>query len=314
MPKVDDYGAWLAPTPKLKIAFPVTPPSQRPTGTNAGLPPGVGGGGGGGGNQYGPIQVGAVTPDYKSLIKADPGYMAWDANRTKSIGNLSSDRTAAIKELVRRFGGLPPGFTDAYGDITASDLELAKNNPMSEEAQLQHQYAQNVQGMKQQLAARGALQSGELGYGQGQVDYGNAQAEYSLGNSFLDALTNAVTGYTHGVDDINSGESGAIGQAQSNVQQLYPSTPSHAADYEAGSNEKYGFPVYKDTDGKLWKMGANGPELFAPPSAPSPIAGQPGGPVATPFPVTHPARPTAPPIISSPAGPYAQVVGGKKYE
>lgn len=214
--------------------------------------------------------VGASTPDYKKLMLSDPGYMAFIANRDAHLKSAGADRAAALKALAIRFGGLPAGFKDAFGDITPADLALAQGNQFSEEANLKRQYLQQQTDARRALAARGMLQSGDLTDAQSKLDTARGQQEYNLGNQFLDALNQAIHGYTDVVqgyaDQLPDVVTGAMGR----VTDLYKPTAGSDASYVAGSAEKYGIPVYKDSNGKLWKPGPNGPQPFTPPAAPPP--------------------------------------------
>lgn len=263
MPQVDDFGAWNKPIkPGLKTAFP-QPHTPIPGVTSPALPPSVPG--------QTSVKVGGSTPNYAELIQNSPAYVAWKASQQSRLGNLATDRASIIRRLALDYGGLPPGYTDAYGDLRPEDLAAASGNQFSAEHTLQQNYEKGVAAMHQSLAGRGMLQSGELGFGQGQADYAHGQAEYQTGNAFLDALNQAVSGYTTGVGNINAEEPGVISNAQANVQQLYPTVAPTDANYVSGSQEQYGFPVYDDGAGNLWKMGAGGtPEPFSAPTAATP--------------------------------------------
>src|SRR5262252_6508473 len=125
----------------------------------------------------------AYTPDYQSLIKGSPEYLAYQAgNPTVSAG---ANRTAAIRALALQFGGaLPAGFTDAYGDLSPDILAQARANPNSTMAQLARQQAASQQSLLSGLAARGALHSGDLVQGQQNLDTASQQALYDAGSAF----------------------------------------------------------------------------------------------------------------------------------
>jgi hypothetical protein len=243
---IDENGNWIAANPPVRPgAVTVNPggPISRP----AAPVPGVGA-------IPGSIPIGGYQPDYKALIAADPGYVAWKASSTSRLGTLASQRVAAIRALAVRQGGLPPGFKDAYGDIRPEDLAAAQSNQFSATNQIARNYQLGVNAMRSALAARGGLQSGELGYGQQQQDYSRAAAEYNSNNDFTNAFNQAVNDYSSGASGIYGEEPGVIGQAESNVYQNYQPVDSHPATLIPDSVTTYGFAVYKDPDGTLWRI------------------------------------------------------------
>src|SRR5581483_6659612 len=110
------------------------------------------------------------APDYLSLLENDPGYLqamaAFKALQSQSAAN----RKAALQSPDLRYGFEPSDFKDQFGDISSDILSQAGKNENSEEARLQRNYDLNNQQLVRSLAARGMLQSGELGYGQNQND------------------------------------------------------------------------------------------------------------------------------------------------
>jgi hypothetical protein len=90
-----------------------------------------------------------------------------------------------LQSLAVKYGGLPAsGFKDAYGDVDPTTLDLARRNQFSDVSRVNRSYGEGVEASKRQLAARGALQSGDLQYALDQADYSRAGAEYDLGNQF----------------------------------------------------------------------------------------------------------------------------------
>lgn len=214
----------------------------------------------GGGNSSAPaIQLsGAYTPDYNSLINNDPSLVAFRGNEAQSIADAGTARQQAIRSLAVQYGGLPQGVNDLYGDIDQTTQDLAKNNQYSDTANLTKNYNDTVLGIKRSLAARGALQSGDLNYGLDQANTAKGQQSYTLGNNFSNALQMALNNYTGGVNSIKQQEADAIRQAGQNVYANPAYRPGDAvmANYLGGSFEKYGQAVYQGADGKLY--GADG--------------------------------------------------------
>ncbi len=202
------------------------------------------------------IAVGGFTPDYAALIKSDPGYQSYLAAGQQSVATAAAQRRAALQSLAIRYGGMPKGMRDQYGDIDAGTLELAGKNQFSDVAQLSRQHSQGVEAFKRALAARGALQSGDLGYGLDQAELGRGQAEYDLGNSFANASTGAVNEYVGVEGSVRQGEAGAINAAQASVFANPANRPVDAYDAPLleGSVEQYGEPIYQGNDGNLYTL------------------------------------------------------------
>lgn len=216
------------------------------------------------------------TPDYNALLTSDPQYLAAQAAATKSGADASAARRAALRQAVVRYGGMPAGFTDQYGDLDAGTLDLAKGNQQSVLANLATNYAQSEEQFKRGLAARGALQSGDLNYGEDQLSRGLAQQQYDAANQVGDQATGVMNQYTGVLNQNAQNMVGAIGSAESNVlanPAYKPSAATHA-DYSASASAQYGQPIYDDGSGNLYD--SNG-QPWSPPSA-APAA--PGAPAS----------------------------------
>lgn len=207
-----------------------------------------------------PAFHGIFNPDWDALIRGDSGYAAWLAQRPGREANLASARAAAIRRALFAFGGvLPPGFQDAYGDIRAEDIAAAKANQGGAMTILQKNYLTGVRDMKRALAARGLLQSSDLATQQGHKDEERNLAQQNAITALLDAVREATSGpqgYTTGMQGIANEEPGQLADASTRVHQQYSAHEEDAV-YVDGSFEQYGFPVYRSSDGQLWKVGPN---------------------------------------------------------
>ena len=97
---------------------------------------------------------------------------------------------------MTKYGRLPAGFKDTYGDIDQATLDAAKNNQYSTLAQLQRNYQQSVEAFKRALAARGALQSGDYNHGSDQLATGYSQQPfYHQGNAFAGEVNSDLQNY-----------------------------------------------------------------------------------------------------------------------
>lgn len=202
------------------------------------------------------VQIGAgFTPNYKDLILGDPSYLAWKNNSQLDLSQAASARGAALKSLATRYGGLPTGFKDTYGDIDPNTLDLAGRNQFSDVNKVRKNYEDGVQALKRQLAGRGALQSGDLGYGMDQAEYSRGAAESAMGQDFLNTAQEAINNYIGAESGVRRGEAGALSQAQSNIfaNPAYRPTEGSFASIVPDWEAKYGEPVYQGPDGKLYR-------------------------------------------------------------
>lgn len=111
-------------------------------------------------------------------------------------------RNAGINRALVQFGQLPD-FGQAQqalglniGDIVSPDTaQLAASNPYSATKQLAQQHTDAVQKIRQALAARGMLQSGELGYQLNREQQQYGQAQYNAGQQLLDFINGLQQGY-----------------------------------------------------------------------------------------------------------------------
>jgi hypothetical protein len=214
----------------------------------------------------GDITIGqGSTPEYGALISGDPGLLAVRNSNQQQTAAAAAQRREALRRLAIQYGGLPSGFADQYGDLDQSTLDMASKNAYSQKANIQRNYDQGIEGFKRALAARGVLQSGELGHGLDQADIARGQQEYDAGNQFADQYQAAVNGYTGVENQARQSEASAIGAAAQNVYANPANRPVGAttAHLVEGSSDQYGFPVYLDPNtGKRYKI--DGSEFFVP--------------------------------------------------
>lgn len=230
-----------------------------------------------------------LTPNWQALIQGSPVYQSWLANKNAKLGNLATQRAGGVKSLVSKFGFLPPGFKDAFGDLTETDIAAGAANPFGVQAQIKKSYEDAVFNDRRALAARGMLQSGELGYAQNRETTARDQQTYQAGQEFMDALQQLLGGYATGAQEALGGEGDAIAQAQQFI--LAQGDPSPQADLVEGSMDSYGFPVYRDASGVLWRIDPDtgqpvqfqGGAAAPPPAAPPALAAPPPSPYDDPF-------------------------------
>jgi hypothetical protein len=179
----------------------------------------------------GNVNAAPSQDDLYAAIYGDPGYQAAKAGADRSLASAAAARRAALRQLVLSYGGIG-GLTDTYGDIDQATLDAAAANPYSDIARAKGSYNTGVEAFRRSLAARGALQSGDLGYGQGRLDYQRGQAEYDLANQFSTGAGNAVNAYAGAEGDYYSRLAQAIRDAAQTVAQWW--TPRDGNYDEAG--------------------------------------------------------------------------------
>lgn len=253
-----------------------TPPAPQ----FLGPPPGLGGGGGGGAPPGPPaspsISFGGFTPDYKALVAGDPLLVQAQGDINAQRDAAGASRQAAIRTALTRFGGVPTGLQDPYGDVDQATKDAAANNPFSVVNQLKQWLAKNQGDLTDSLAARGMLQSGGLRSGTEMVQREYGQQEYNETNTLLDFIKSVISGYAGKLNELAGLERGEIGEA---TQRAYnnpanrPIAPTQAT-LLPGSEAAYGRPVYRSEDGRLWNVDGTPfvEPVYQPPPPPPPSA------------------------------------------
>lgn len=155
--------------------------------------------------------------DLYSAAVNSPWYQQAAAATTAAEAADAASRKSNIQQLLIRFGLVPEGFTDKYGDVDQTTKDLAAANTtsgISAYARLQQAFQDAQRDSSRRLAARGLRRSGtrgyqmrrnQLGYDQGKADaiskvLGTANSVYSQYGqnayqrqmSLLSALQNAI--------------------------------------------------------------------------------------------------------------------------
>lgn len=220
---------------------------------------------------------GGYNPDYGALIQSDPAYLAAKAAADKAKGDAAAQRKQMLQQALIGYGGLPANFNDQYGDIDQATKDAAANNQFSVLANLAKNYSQSTEQFKRGLAARGALQSGDLNYGLDQLEQGYGQQKYDAANQFGSQINSALNAYNDVIGGNAQSMAQAIQGAEGNVYSnpaYRPSAPS-AANYDAGNSAAYGQPIYVDSNGNLFDQNGN---PFSPGGGASPSAAPSGAP------------------------------------
>jgi hypothetical protein len=221
----------------------------------------------------GSLDVPGFTPDYRSLIANDPVFKQLQADISAGgAGDLVS-RNAALNRLFVGFGSLPDvngaaqslGINDLGQAIDPATGQLAAENQFSTQARLGQAHADATRQIRQNLAARHALQSGELGYQVGRENTAYGAAQNDATQALLDAISGLnsqyVTNQRAGTAALNTG----LGEATNRQIGLNPATGSAKAAYDDGLSQQWGQPVYRGPNGELY--GVDGTPITGTPPA-----------------------------------------------
>lgn len=246
--------------PKKKNAAPVPGPFLSGNTLDPAIQGRINGGGATAYSGPGDLTVPGFTPDYNALIQGDPLFKQLREDLKAQTGGDLASRNAALNRLFTGFGALPDinaagqslGINDLGQAIDPATAQLAAENQFSTQANLGRAHTDAIRQIRQGLAARHALQSGELGHqlGRENTAYGNAQSQAS--QALLDSIAQLQGQFTAG--------------QRANQQQLSAGAQS-AADRQIGLNPATGSQkaVYDPSTGKY--KGANG-EWYNPDGTP----------------------------------------------
>jgi hypothetical protein len=147
------------------------------------------------------ITLGGGTHDYAFDILNDPAYKQLrDSLSAAGIADASHLR-GAIQQALIGFGAvpnLPAEVLQNTGLDTAGTQALADNNPFSTLKRLQQTYQDSQDATKNQLAARGILNSGETGFQLGRLGQTNAQNTYDATSGLLGSIGSLNDQYAAG--------------------------------------------------------------------------------------------------------------------
>lgn len=224
-------------------------------------------------NYSGTTTIPGWQPDYKSLIANDPNFLQLQKDLAAASASDLASRNAMINKALVSFGSVPDlasaakqlGF-DVGGAVDSQTAGVAANNPYSTQANLLNAHNQAITQLKHALAARHALQSGELGYQLGQENKSYGQAQYDATQKLLDYISGVQAAYAQAEQQRAMQEAQGRNDAarfQSGLPQNQ-GKPDQTATLDEGLSKQYGKPVYRGPDGKLYNQDGS---PFTPPSA-----------------------------------------------
>ena len=206
----------------------------------------------------------AGVPDYKALINEQlgPFRMELGAQGVADRAGLTSatQRALILSGAIPDFqGGAPPGLDTALLDeaVTPQTRQLAQQNTeagLSIKARQDKAFKDQVRQIKNALASRGALRSGETGYQLQEAQLGRDQASFDTVTELTEFLAGLQAGFAEKERARKLQEAGAAADAEGRVRELYP------AQAPQGGN----------TGGQLPPQGAP-PAAAPPPPSPAPL-------------------------------------------
>lgn len=181
------------------------------------------------------------APDYASLINNDPAFMQMKSDLGAQGVSDAAQRAAATQRALVQWGDVPQ-FDQLTGlqadylnqDVTPATRELAQKNTeagLSIKARQDKAFKDQVRQIKNALAARGALRSGEAAYSLQEAQLGRDQATYDTTQAILDFLSGLQAGYAERQRLLRTQEAQGAAEAAGRVQQQYPTTAVPAGGY-----------------------------------------------------------------------------------
>jgi len=207
--------------------------------------------------------------DYAFSILNDPAYKQLrDSLSSAGISDAAHLR-GAIQQALIGFGAVPNLPTDVLqnsGLDTAGTQALADNNPFSTLKRLQQSYQDQQDATKNQLAARGALSSGETGYQLGRLGQNQAGQQYDATSGLLGNIGTLNDQYAAGRQAAAQQLAGGAMTAESNAASSGggTNTATVTANWDPNSG------LYLDGSGQYYDQNGN-PVSF---NAGSTVAGQ----------------------------------------
>ena len=264
----------------------------------------VAGGGGVGGKiakAFKGPKVANYAPDYQSIINQDPAFQALKQSISAQGVSDAASRGAATNQALVQFGNVPDFASQAsqlglspqalqmlQGDIDPATAGLASNNQFSTEAQLKNQEDQAMLGLRNNLAARGALSSGDDAYRTNLQNQSYEQAQQNALTSLLSAISGYQQSYTTSQQTEQQQLAQGIQQAEATDASL-PQYQSFSLNYNAKSG-KYvgpsGETYTPSRHGGVWYVRDDGTGLTYQLNGNGSLSSVSGIPKSTPTPVT----------------------------
>lgn len=203
------------------------------------------------------VNIPGYTPDYNYLLQNDPSYVQYGANQgVQSAGGKTNRNQGIIQQLVQ-FGQLPDLTGIDLGDfgIDQATMDAISANTRgggSKVAQMDKDYATEVQSLQDMLAARGMLRSGSLGTG-----LRLEQDEYALEQKTArEALLAALQGLQDEFADAESDrDADLLEYGESIGKRIRDANPPRES--RTSTATRIGNNLYQDADGNYYDRAGN---------------------------------------------------------
>jgi hypothetical protein len=201
------------------------------------------------------------TPDYGNLIQQDPAFSVLKQQLSAQGTQDAAQRQQAINQALIQYGGVPnfgsvagqlglspSALQQLMGDIDPHTAGLAQQNTaagLSTQAQLQHQQEIAIRSLRNNLAARGGLSSGEDAYQTNEQDLSYSKAQNQALQSLLAAINGYNQTYTTNQQNEQAQLTSGMQQALQNQEALGTAVPTmlhynaKTGKYDSGSGGTY---------------------------------------------------------------------------
>jgi len=180
------------------------------------------------------------TPDYGTLLQQDPAFSTLKQQISAQGIQDAAQRKQAINQSLVQYGGVPnfsqgqlglssDALQQLMSDIDPNTAALAQQNTaagLSTQAQLQHQQQIAIRDLRNNLAARGGLSSGEDAYQTNEQDLAYSKAQNQALQSLLAAINGYDQTYTTNQQSEQSQLTQGIQQALQNQEALGTAAPT----------------------------------------------------------------------------------------
>lgn len=180
----------------------------------------------------GSIPIPGLQPDYASLIQNDPLFLQMQKDLKAQGVSDAASRAAMTQRALIGFGQVPQ-FDGLSGlnpewlnqDVSEQTRQLAQQNTdagLSMAARQQKAFQDQLKAIRNALAARGALRSGEAGYAFQEAQIGFDQAKYDTTQQLIDFIAGLQAGFTQA----EQGRQGQLGQGAQDAAGRVPTQPT----------------------------------------------------------------------------------------
>lgn len=204
------------------------------------------------------LKIPGFTPNWDEIIKADPGFMAKQAQLAAARGSARGNTLAGIRQRLISFGVLPqsigntvpdPLVTEALDPLTRQLIDQSTSSGVSESGRLASANRQAQRTLRNQFAARGILPSVDPAAARQQGEY--EQQSYEQVQNVLGFLRDLLGGYGSSLGDLSAQEQQAYQDAYAAQVGLPQNQPTADIDLNHIQGTR---GYYRGTDGQLYNQ------------------------------------------------------------